>query len=580
MLQDKDLVSIQQARRLVLAADRAEKKLKSFSQEQVDSIVLAMAEAARLDARRLAELAVEETGRGKIEDKTTKNLFAAVDIFNSLRDAKTCDVIREDRERKVIEIAVPFGVIAAVVPTTNPTSTTIFKILASLKGRNTVVVAPHPQAVRCTAETSRVMYEAALRAGAPEDCVSCMDAVTLEGTHELMRHAKTSLILATGGIGMVRAAYSSSKPAYGVGPGNVPAFVERTADIGKAIRDVIAGKTFDNGLLCSSEQSIIVDRPLKEQALEELRRNRAHLLSREEQASVERVIQKPSGGLNADVVGKSPQLIASMAGFQIPAEVTCLVGFPEGVGREHPFSMEKLSPLLAFYVVDGWEAGCELCIEILSFGGLGHTMSIHSQDPDIVLQFGLKKPAYRICVNTPATHGSVGLTTGLAPSMTLGCGSPGGNITSDNITALHLINIRRVAYETRSVDQIRFDQEPSQSRSVLGSQVSASSKFRPEAVQRVVQEVVADYLQQKKKQAPLPPNPVPETAPAREPLLPVPTRVEKPAALKRPPAVDFVCEEDVRRALQQGEKIVVNSKTILTPSARDAGRGKSVFIWD
>ncbi len=565
---------------MVLAADRAEKKLKSFSQQQVDSIVAAMADAARLNARRLAEIAVEETGRGKVADKTTKNLFSAVDIFNSLRDLKTCDVIREDHARKITEIAVPYGVIAAIVPTTNPTSTAIFKILASLKGRNTVVVAPHPQAVRCTVETARVMYEAALRNGAPEDCISCMDEVTLEGTHELMRHDKTSLILATGGISMVRAAYSSSKPAYGVGPGNVPAFVERTADVPKAVRDVIAGKTFDNGLLCSSEQSIIVDRPVKDQALEELRRNRSYLLSREEQSALEQVIQKPSGRLNADVVGKTPQVIASMAGFEVPADVACLVGFPEGVGRKHPLSMEKLSPVLAFYVVDGWEEGCELCIEILNYGGLGHTMSIHSQDRDIVLQFGLKKPAYRICVNTPSTHGSVGLTTGLAPSMTLGCGSPGGNITSDNITALHLINIRRIAYETRSVDQIQFDPQPDQNGASAGNQVSSSAGFRPEAVRRVVQDVVEDYLRQKKKQGPTSREPIPETAPTIERQPPTPTRVEKSAALSRPPAVDFVCEEDVRRALQRGDKIVVNSKTILTPSARDAGRGKSVFIWE
>jgi acetaldehyde dehydrogenase (acetylating) len=578
VLQDKDLVSIQQARRLVLAADQALKTLKTFNQQQVDSIVAAMAEAARLNARRLAELAVEETGRGKVEDKTTKNLFSAVDIFNSMQGMKTCDVIREDPARGLIEIAVPYGVIAAVVPTTNPTSTAIFKVLAAVKGRNTVVVAPHPQAVRCTLETVRLMYEAALGAGAPENCVGCMDEVSLEGTNELMRHKKTSLILATGGIGMVRAAYSSGKPAYGVGPGNVPSFIERTADVAKAVGDVIAGKTFDNGLLCSSEQSLIVDRPIRDQAIEELRRNRAHLLSGEEQAALERVIQKPGGGLNPDVVGKSPQLIGAMAGFQVPSEVVCLVGFPKGVGKVHPLSMEKLSPILAFYEVDGWEAGCELCIEILSYGGLGHTMSIHSQNRDVVLQFGLKKPAYRICVNTSSTHGSVGLTTGLDPSMTLGCGSPGGNITSDNITARHLINIRRVAYETRPVSAIRFDSRPSATRAAAGG------GFQTEQVKKVVQEVVENYLLQKKRAPPTIPE-VPSRGASQGASTGVPEPVPglglvTPPPSRKSPAVDFVCEEDVKRALDRGEKIVVNARTILTPSARDAGQGKSVFIWE
>lgn len=576
MLEDKDLLSIQQARQLVLAADQAAEKLKSFTQQQTDEIVAAMAEAARSNARRLAELAVEETGRGKIEDKTIKNLFSAVDVFRSIRDQKTCDLIHEDPERKVIEIAVPFGVIAAVVPTTNPTSTTIFKLLVALKGRNTVVVAPHPQAVRCTADTARVMYEAALQAGAPENCICCIDQVSLEGTNELMRHKKTRLILATGGIGMVRAAYSSGKPAYGVGPGNVPSFIERSADVPKAVRDVLAGKTFDNGLLCSSEQSLIADLPIRDQVLRELQRNRAHLLESTEQAKLERLIQTPQARLNPDIVGKSALEIAGMAGFEVASDVCCLVGFPKGVGKDHPLSMEKLSPILAFYESDGWEAACELCIQILSYGGLGHTMSIHSRNRDIVLQFGLKKPAYRVCVNTPSTHGSVGLTTGLVPSMTLGCGGPGGNITSDNISALHLVNIRRVAFETRSVESIRFgetSEAPSRSQQSL-------LRMQPEAVRRVVREVVENYLSQKKK-SPLAPAP---GKPSTDSLSPAtatpPPGVETPVPVRQSPAVDFVCEEDVRRALERQEKIVVNAKTIITPAARDAGQGKSVFIWE
>lgn len=498
MLEDKDLLSIQQARRLVETADRAGLSLKSFSQEKVDRIVAAMARAAEKNARRLAELAVEETGRGKVSDKIIKNLFSAVDIYNYIKGLKTCDVISENKEKKVIEIGVPFGVIAVIVPTTNPTSTTIFKLLAALKGRNTVVVAPHPQAVRCTSETARVMVEAAVEAGAPEGCINCMDAVTLDGTSELMHHRKTRLILATGGIGMVRAAYSSGKPAYGVGPGNVPAFIERSADVVKAVRDVLTGKTFDNGLLCSSEQSIVCDKPLREQVLAELKKNRAHLLSPEEQGKLEKLIQTPDKRLNAAIAGKDPQVIAEMAGFSVPSDTICLVGFPKGVGKDHPLSMEKLSPILGFFVEDGWEAGCRRCIEILNFGGLGHTLSIHCSDERIIMEFGLRKPAYRICVNTPSTHGSVGLTTGVPPSMTLGCGSPGGNITSDNITPLHLINVRRVAFETRPAESIAY--------AALGNAVpnaaSAAQPTHPDAVRTLVRSVVEDYLSQKKKGGP------------------------------------------------------------------------------
>ncbi len=563
-LHDQDLVSVQQARDFVERADAAASRFKEFNQQQVDKIVAAMAAAARQASRRLAELAVEETGRGKVADKVIKNLFSAVDVYNYVKDLKTCDVLSEDTEKQIIEIGVPFGVIAVVVPTTNPTSTAIFKLLSALKGRNTVVVAPHPQAVRCTIETCSAMAKAAIRAGAPQDSILCMDQVTLEGTTELMRHRKTRLILATGGSAMVRAAYSSGKPAYGVGPGNVPAFVERTADVPKAIRDILAGKTFDYGLLCSSEQALICDLPVKEQALDELRKRKAYLLSESEQQRLEGLVQTAAGRLNPEIAGKSSQTIAEMAGFSVPDDTVCLVGFPKGVGKSHPLSREKLSPILAFYSADGWEDACRRCIEILSFGGLGHTMSIHSTDRRIIMEFGLKKPAYRICVNTPSTHGSVGLTTGVPPSMTLGCGSPGGNITSDNITPLHLINIRRLAFETRSVDQIDF---------------APSDQFAPSApavdlpLRRLVSNVVEDYLAQKKRGAFDKGLDQPSAT-----VLPLPSP-RAVAPVPAGPAVDFVCEEDVRQALDSGQKIPVNARTIITPSARDLAQDKNLFIW-
>ncbi|HSR66910.1 MAG TPA: aldehyde dehydrogenase family protein [Acidobacteriota bacterium] len=577
MLQDKDLVSVQQARQAAQAAYEAEQVLKDFSQQQVDAVVAAMAEAARVGARRLAEMAVEETGYGKVEDKVIKNLFSAVDIHNYTKGLKTCGVIREDKERKIIEIAVPFGVVAAIIPTTNPTSTAIFKILSSIKGRNTVVVAPHPRAVRCTVETARIMYEAGLKAGLPENSVRWLEQVDLKGTTELMRHQRTGVILATGGPGLVRAAYSSGKPAYGVGSGNVPSFIERTADVPKAVRDIVAGKSFDWGVLCSSEQAIVCDRPVERQVLEELSRNNAYLLDEEETAGIETLIQKEDGSFNTEIVGQSPAKLASMAGFSVPESTSCLVGRAKGVGREHPLSREKLSPILAFFVEDGWEAGCERCIEILHYGGLGHTMSLHSNDRRVIIEFGLHKPAYRVCVNTPATHGSVGLTTSVPPSMTLGCGAPGGNITSDNITAMHLVNIKRLAFETRSAQSLDFSRSGKRSSSSPAAAPSAeapssgASDIDIDSVRQVVRSVVEQYLGQKKK-VPAPQVTSPPSVEEAEP--------EPSAAAKPPAAVEFVCEDDVRQAVRNKSTIVVDQKTIITPAARDAARDQDVLKWE
>lgn len=577
MLEDKDLLSIQQARQRVERAYLSAQTFKDFTQEQVDRIVEVMAAAARHHARRLAELAVQETGYGKVEDKVKKNLFCCVDVYRYLKDLKTCGVIREDPQRKIIEIGVPVGVVAAIVPSTNPTSTIIFKVLSAIKGRNTVVLSPHPHALHCSVETARVLYEAALKAGAPEGCINWMDAVTLEGTHELMRHRRTGLILATGGSGLVRSAYSSGKPAFGVGPGNVPTFVERTANVAKAVRDIVAGKTFDNGVLCSSEQSLICDRPIEKQVLEELKKNRAYWLDDQEIDKVNRLLQLPNKRLNPQVVGKSAQALARLAGISVPSDASCLVGRCQGVGPEFPLSMEKLSPILAFFVEDGWEAGCERCIEILNFGGMGHTMSIHSSDSQVIMKFGLYKPAYRICVNTPATLGAVGLTTGVPPSMTLGCGTPGGNITSDNITSLHLINIKRLAFETRPVDSISYAGELESGDPVLVSESpdptappSEAKSSPPDSLRKLVRSAVQEYLEN-------------NSPGAVEAALPEPLPIQVEPAQKEPPrgpAVDFVCEDDVRRAQAAGQKIVVNQATIITPSAQDLGHDRDIFIWE
>src|SRR5262245_32653863 len=377
---DKDLESIQEARNLVAASHAAFQKFEHFSAEQVERLLLDIAKAGIAHAESLARLAHEETGYGTVEHKTMKNLFCAQDVYNAIRPMKTIGIVSEDKQKKVFEVASPIGVIAAIIPSTNPTSTAIYKALIALKGRNVIVFSPHPSAARCIGETSRLMAEAAERAGAPRGTISCMQFPTLEGTQELMKHDLTSLILATGGTGLVKAAYSAGKPAFGVGPGNVPTYVERTADIPKAVRDILTGKCFDNGTLCSSEQSIICDEAVKDQVLQELRTQGAYICNATEKTLLEKTIQTPRRTLNTKIVGKAAVKIAEMAGFAVPPGTRAIVAHADGVGLQYPISMEKLSPLLGFYVVKDWKEGCERCIEILRFGGLGHTLSLHTKE--------------------------------------------------------------------------------------------------------------------------------------------------------------------------------------------------------
>jgi acetaldehyde dehydrogenase (acetylating) len=444
---DRDLRSQQEARQLARAARGAQTALAEFSQEQIDAVVDAMAAAVAPEAESLARLAVEETGYGVVADKITKNRFSAEKVYRFIRPMRTVGVLRRLEDRRIIEIAEPFGVVAGIVPSTNPTSTAIYKILIAVKARCAIVLSPHPAAVQCITRAAELMHAAAGRAGLPPDAIGWMKTVTLEGTQELMRQREVAVILATGGMGLVRAAYSAGKPAYGVGPGNAPAYIESSADIAKAVRDIITGKTFDNGLLCSSENSVVVDEGIAGAVREQFQHQGGHFLSPSEADAVARLLVTPQRLPNPALVGRSATYIAEKAGVAVPAGTRVLMAELQGVGRDHPLSIEKLCPVLSFYVVKDWQAACARCIEILRYGGMGHTMSIHSRDDDVILQFGLKKPAFRIVVNTPTTHGSVGLTTGLDPAMTLGCGGWGGNITSDNISPMHLLNIKRVAYE-------------------------------------------------------------------------------------------------------------------------------------
>jgi acetaldehyde dehydrogenase (acetylating) len=446
---DRDLESIQEARGLVARARAAQQGFATATQERVDRLILAMGQAAEAAAESLARLAVDETGMGRYEDKILKNRFTAVDVRRYILPLKTCGVIGESSENRVKELAVPMGVVAALVPTTNPTSTAIYKALIAVKGRNAVVFSPHPRATRCVVETVRILREAIRAAGEAEDLVLTLTAPTLESTNELMRHRQTAVILATGGAAMVRAAYSSGKPAYGVGPGNVPAIVERTANIQKAVADIVAGKNFDYGLLCSAENSLICDRPVEVQVRAELRHQRAIFVTGADRQRLQAIMQDPHGHINGAIVGLPASEIARKAGVNVPSDTRVLVVECNAVGPSEFFSREKLSPVLAFYVEDGWEKCCERAIELLQFGGLGHSLVIHSRDESVIRRFFEEKPAFRILVNTMGALGAVGYTTGLAPAMSLGPGTWAGSVTSDNITPLHLINIKRLAYEVR-----------------------------------------------------------------------------------------------------------------------------------
>src|SRR5215210_1152963 len=483
---DKDLVSVQQARDLVEAAHRAQAQLARFDQAKIDRVCEAMARAALRESARLGALATEETGYGIPDDKREKNRFASEDVWNYFKGLRTVGVINESKD--VLEIASPRGVVAGIIPSTNPTSTAIFKILIAVKSRNAIVLSPHPSAARCINETARVMREAGVKEGLPAEAVGCMTSTSLEGTEALMKHRQTAVILATGGIGLVRAAYSSGKPAFGVGPGNVPVFVERSADVPTAVQNILTGKTFDNGTICASEQAVVADAPVAKQVREEFIAQGGHFLSPAEADQLARVVTTEKRALNAGIVGRSVEVIAKLAGLTVPPGTRCLMADVGGVGREFPLSMEKLSPILAFYVEDGLERGAARCFEVLSYGGMGHTAGVHTRSREAAIAYGREMPASRVIANSPTTHGAIGFSTALPPSMTLGCGSWGGNVTSDNVSPLHLMDIKRVAFETRAV--------PSKRPARAAQQQPAASPLQPVPVAAGGQAVSRDDIAQ------------------------------------------------------------------------------------
>jgi acyl-CoA reductase-like NAD-dependent aldehyde dehydrogenase len=453
MLADKDLLSIQEVRTKVDKAYQASLKYRNFTQQQVDAIVEAAAAAARSNSRRLAEMAVEETGYGNAQDKYIKNLLNCDWLPKRMRGVKTMGLLRERPDDKIVEFGVPVGVVAAILPTTNPTSTAFYKVLISLKSGNAVVISPHPRAHKCTCAAAGILYQAAVAAGAPEDIIQCIDTATLEGTTALMRHERTGVILATGGPGMVKAAYSSGKPAFGGGPGNVPVLVDKSADLEDAISKIVAGKSFDYGTVCSSEQALVAESSLRERILALLKANKAYIATEAQKEALGKILVMPNFSINPQCVGQAPVKLARMAGFEVPADTSIICAEVGGVGKQHPLSMEKLSPVLALIWVADFAAAMDTCYALLKFGGLGHTAAIYSRDDARTRAYGARMPAMRVLVNTPAPQGSTGITTNLLPGMTLGCGAIAGNITSDNVGPLHLINVKRLAYVVRKPEE-------------------------------------------------------------------------------------------------------------------------------
>ena len=452
---DKDLRSIQEARDKVAKAKKAQKVLAAMDQAAIDRIVTAISQAAAAESARLARLAAEETGFGVAADKEIKNRFAALTLYEAIKDQKTVGVLAENKEQRTIDIGVPVGVVAALVPSTNPTSTVIYKSMICLKAGSPVVFSPHPSALKCILETVDVVRRAAEGAGAPPDAVSSLTTPTLEATKTLMEHPDTRLILATGGPGMVKAAYSSGTPAIGVGAGNGPAYIHHTANVALAVKRILDSKTFDNGTICASEQSIVIARALEGPVTDALKAQGAYLLSEEQATKLGRFILRPNGTMNPAIVGKTAQTVARLAGLTVPPSTRVLVAREKGVGPGFPYSSEKLGPILAFYVEENEEKALARCAELLEWEGAGHTFAIHSEDEAVVRRFASAMPASRVLVNTAASLGGVGATTCLFPALTLGCGAVGGSSSSNNIGPLDLINIKRVAWGVREVDELR-----------------------------------------------------------------------------------------------------------------------------
>lgn len=454
-LYDKDLLSVQEVRELVEKAKSAQEVLCKKSQKEVDAIVKSIASAGVRNAARLAEMAHQETGFGVAADKIIKNVFASSGVYEHIKEMKTIGEINRDDEKKLRGIAVPVGVVAGLIPSTNPTSTVLYKAEIAIKAGNAIVFSPHPNARNCILETVKVIRQAIAEAGGDEELVNCITIPTIQATDNLMRHPDIAMILATGGSAMVRAAYSSGTPAIGVGPGNGPAYIEKTADIKLAVKRILDSKTFDNGTICASEQSVVCDEEMAAAVQKEMEQQGAYFLNDEQNKKLGSFILRANGTMNPMIVGKGVQTIARLAQIEIPQTARVIVAREDGIGRGHPYSNEKLAPILAFYTQPSYVEVCELCCKILQYEGAGHTFAIHTKNQEIVDYFAKRIPASRILVNTASALGGIGSTTGLMPALTLGCGAIGGSATSENVSPMHLLNIKYVAEGLQEIEDIK-----------------------------------------------------------------------------------------------------------------------------
>ncbi|HGO9416783.1 TPA: bifunctional acetaldehyde-CoA/alcohol dehydrogenase [Bacillus cereus] len=489
---------------LVENGKEALKELESYTQEQVDHIVHEMALSGLDQHMPLAKMAVEETGRGVYEDKCTKNIFATEYIWHSIKKDKTVGIIHEDPHEEVIEIAEPVGVVAGVTPVTNPTSTTMFKAIIAMKTRNPIIFAFHPSAQRCSVAAAKILRDAAIKAGAPENCIQWIEKPSVEATKRLMNHEGVALVLATGGAGMVKSAYSTGKPALGVGPGNVPCYLEKSAHVKRAVNDLILSKTFDNGMICASEQAIIVDKEIYNGVKKEMQDNNCYFVTEEERIKLEKlVINENTCAVNSDIVGKSAHYIASLVGIKVPEDTKILVAEIKGVGAEYPLSREKLSPVLACIKANSQEEGFKYCEEMLNLGGLGHSAVIHSTNKEVQKQFGLRMKACRLIVNSPSAQGGIGdIYNAFIPSLTLGCGSYGKNSVSQNVTATHLINVKRLANRKNNMQwfklppKVFFEKHATQYLAKMPNISRAFIVTDPGMVELGYVDTVTHYLQQ------------------------------------------------------------------------------------
>lgn len=484
-LYDKDLLSVQEVRDLVEKAKAAQQELAQKSQAEVDAIVASIAKAGVRNAERLAQMANEDTGFGKVADKVIKNIFGSQMVYEHIKDMKTIGILDRDEANKTYTIAAPVGVIAGLIPSTNPTSTAFYKSEISIKAGNAIVFSPHPSALRSISEAIKVIRQAIAEAGGNENLVSCISLPTMQATDNLMKHPDVALILATGGSAMVRAAYSSGTPAIGVGPGNGPAYIEKTADLPLAVKRIMDSKTFDYGTICASEQSVVCDDDMAEAVQKEMEKQGAYFLSDEERLKLGKYILRANGTMNPAIVGKSPQVIGELAGINVPANAKVIVAKEDGIGKGHPYSNEKLAPILAFYTAPDYKAIAKLCDEILRYEGAGHTFSMHTKDDRMVEYFAERMPASRIIINSPSALGGIGASTALMPALTLGCGAIGGSATSENVGPMNLLNLKHVAYGLREMEEIRGAAAKEQNC------CGAEKKVSADKVDEIVAEIIA-----------------------------------------------------------------------------------------